>query len=95
MKKNIKEIAVKQIAQVERLLDVVGIDQADRTEPVWQEYDGNLYIEFKVYNTTFEMRTSLWGLVALMAIGVETTVAKSTNKYRGFVKYEIKIPIES
>jgi hypothetical protein len=90
--KNLQEQAIKEIEQANRLMDVCNIDKEDRSEPVFQIHDDTIHIEFEVYNLDLNLNTTLWGLLALMAAGIDTTVTKKTSSGRGVVKYEIKIP---
>lgn len=88
--------AVNTIRQIERLTQACYITSDDSTEPVWQEHKGSLYFDYKVYNldpaTMFHLGSMLGN--AFGAAAINTMLAKSTNKYRGYLRIEIQVPIK-
>ncbi len=88
--------AVNTIHQIERLTKYCCISTEDFEEPVWQEYDGSLYFDYKVYDINPERLLELGTLLgnAFGPAYINTTIAKGTNKYRGFVNIEIEVPIK-
>ena len=104
MKKSAKTIArlteaqaVNTIRQIERLTKACYITSDDSTEPVWQEFQGSLYFDYKVYNldpaTMFHLGAMLGN--AFGAAAVNTMLAKGTSKYRGYLRIEIQVPIKN
>lgn len=88
--------AVNTIRQIERLTQACYIPSEDCTEPVWQEFKGSLYFDYEVYNldpaTMFHLGTMLGN--AFGAAAINTMLAKSTQKYRGYLRIEIQVPIK-
>ena len=76
--------------QIERLMDVIGIQECDREEPVYQEYDGKIYVDVCVYELHAEEFQQLYDLIALCARSIYAYTAMGTNKYRGLTRIEIE-----
>lgn len=88
--------AVNTIRQIERLTQACYIDSEDSTEPVWQEFQGSLYFDYKVYNLDPATMFHLGAMLASQfgAAAINTMLAKSTQKYRGYLRIEIQVPIK-
>ena len=95
--KMVKAQAVNTIRQIERLTKACYISSEDYTEPVWQDHKGVLYFDYQVYNldpaTQFHLGTMLGG--AFGAASINTMLAKGTQKYRGYLRIEIQVPIKT
>jgi len=103
MKKSEKTIArlteaqaVNTIRQIERLTKACYITSEDYTEPVFQEHKGALYFDYKVYDldpaTMFHLGSMLGN--AFGAASINTMLAKGTQRYRGYLRIEIQVPIK-
>ena len=91
-----KAQAVNTINQIERLTKACYIPSEDYTEPVWQEHKGVLYFDYKVYDldsaTMFHLGSMLG--YAFGSASINTMLAKGTQKYRGYLRIEIQVPIK-
>ena len=81
--------------QMERLMDVCDIHEEDRQEAVFCLDDDFIYVDFKCYDLDFNRVQQLWGLIALICAEIQTDTVKGTNKYRGFIEFNLKFPIQN
>jgi hypothetical protein len=96
--KKLTEAQAKNTAlQITRLIQACGISSEDYTEVVSQEHKGSLFFDFKVYDTTPELQFHLGAFLggAFGAASINTMASKSTNKYRGYIRYEIQTTIKN
>tara|TARA_R100000734_G_scaffold18333_1_gene15163 strand:+ start:1060 stop:1338 length:279 start_codon:yes stop_codon:yes gene_type:complete len=76
--------------QIERFMDLIGIQECDREEPVYQQYDGKIYVDLSVYELRAEQFETLYNLISLTAQDIYAYTAMGTNKYRGLTRIEIE-----
>lgn len=81
--------------QMDRLMDVCNILEEDRDEAVFSLYDDHVYVDFRCYDLDFDTVQKLWGLIALTCSEIQTDTVKGTNKYRGFIEFSLKFPIQN
>lgn len=89
--------AINTCRQITRLIRACAISEEDFTDVVWQEHKGSLFFDFKVYDTTPELQFHLGAFLggAFGAASINTMACKSTNKYRGYIRYEIQTTIKN
>ena len=83
--------------QITRLMKASNILGEDHEEVVFQEHKGTLYFDFAIYDMRPETQFQLGALLggAFGAAAINTMEVKGTNKYRGYIRYEIQTPIKN
>ena len=83
--------------QITRLIRACYVSEEDFTDVVYQEHKGSLFFDFKVYDMRPELQFHLGAFLggAFGAASINTIAAKTTNKYRGYIRYEIQTTIKN